>query len=75
MGMQDGIDRFHAHLDKCEQCRNQIFNLCPIGEQLLRQASVTGTSNAIAAWNTRKECHEQPADSAKGGSDARDNDE
>jgi hypothetical protein len=26
---------FHKHLDKCEQCREHPFNLCPIGAFLL----------------------------------------
>lgn len=26
---------FHAHLDACEQCRTQPFNLCGDGERLL----------------------------------------
>ena len=31
------IDRFHAHLDVCEQCREHPFELCEIGELLLRR--------------------------------------
>jgi hypothetical protein len=30
------IDKFHAHLDECEQCRSNPFRLCPKGEQLLQ---------------------------------------
>ena len=26
---------YHAHLDKCAQCRNHPFNLCPVGAKLL----------------------------------------
>jgi hypothetical protein len=33
------IDRFHAHLDVCEQCRNHPFNLCPLGDRLLHSAA------------------------------------
>jgi hypothetical protein len=29
---------FHAHLDKCERCRSQPFNLCDHGVALLRLA-------------------------------------
>lgn len=29
-------DAFHAHLDECEQCREHPFNLCAVGESLLR---------------------------------------
>ena len=35
------IDKFHAHLDICSQCRNQPFNLCPIGARLLIDAATT----------------------------------
>ena len=28
-------DAFHDHLDKCAQCRNHPFNLCPKGAALL----------------------------------------
>ena len=27
---------FHKHLDKCLQCKNQPFNLCPVGQGLLQ---------------------------------------
>ena len=27
---------FHAHLDACERCRTQPFNLCRFGNSLLR---------------------------------------
>ena len=33
------IDKFHAHLDVCAQCRNQCFNLCPTGAKLLKEAA------------------------------------
>lgn len=32
-------DRFHAHLGRCEQCREHPLDMCPIGGQLL-QATV-----------------------------------
>lgn len=28
-------DKFHDHLDACEQCRNKPFDLCPVGAALL----------------------------------------
>jgi hypothetical protein len=37
---------FEAHLDACEQCRTQPFNLCPIGAPILQRA-------ATEAANTR----------------------
>jgi len=33
-----GIDRFHAHLDICEQCREHPFQLCPTGVLLITSA-------------------------------------
>ena len=33
------IDKFHAHLDICSQCRNHPFNLCPTGAKLLKEAA------------------------------------
>ena len=35
------IDKFHAHLDICIQCRNHPFDLCKEGTRLLMYA-VTG---------------------------------
>lgn len=29
---------FHAHLDDCVQCRNNPFELCPQGRELLKKA-------------------------------------
>jgi len=33
------IDRFHAHLDICSQCRNNPFGLCSTGAKLLKEAA------------------------------------
>ena len=30
-------DKFHAHLDECERCRNQPFNLCPTGAAIMSE--------------------------------------
>lgn len=35
-------EMFHDHLDKCARCRNQPFNLCPVGHALL-----TGTQKPV----------------------------
>jgi hypothetical protein len=35
----DWADRFHGHLDRCERCRTQPFDLCPAGQSLLGQAA------------------------------------
>jgi hypothetical protein len=32
-------DDFHSHLDKCERCAKQPFNLCPVGSRLLNAAA------------------------------------
>jgi len=29
------VDKFHAHLDVCTQCRNNPFGLCAVGAALL----------------------------------------
>lgn len=31
----EAIDRFHAHLDHCTQCRTTPFDLCPEGRRRL----------------------------------------
>ena len=36
------IDKFHAHLDVCSQCRNHPFYLCPTGAKLLKDAATAG---------------------------------
>ncbi|GAJ05584.1 unnamed protein product, partial [marine sediment metagenome] len=38
------IDKFHAHLDICSQCRNHPFGLCPAGAKLLEEAAIGGNS-------------------------------
>lgn len=38
------IDVFHAHLDCCRRCREEPFNLCPIGQRTL----VTATAETAA---------------------------
>lgn len=32
-------DPFHEHLDACEQCRGQPFNLCAMGMEALEKAA------------------------------------
>lgn len=43
-GVYARIDRFHAHLDVCSQCRNHPFRLCVTGAKLLKEAA-TGQSD------------------------------
>jgi hypothetical protein len=37
--MTPETDRFHAHLDKCYQCREHPMDLCPTGAKLLTEAA------------------------------------
>jgi len=41
----DKLEEFHNHLDECEQCNHNPFNLCLKGEQLLVE---------FALWNEEK---------------------
>lgn len=36
MSVTERMDRFHAHLDECAQCRQHPFALCGVGDSLLR---------------------------------------
>lgn len=36
-------DKFHEHLDVCEQCRKHPFQLCRTGELLLKTAAMSPT--------------------------------
>lgn len=38
MTAKDPAAAFHAHLDVCKRCREQPFNLCPIGNAELQKA-------------------------------------
>jgi|HubBroStandDraft_2_1064218.scaffolds.fasta_scaffold75388_6 hypothetical protein len=58
-------ERFHAHLDVCQRCREEIFNLCPVGERLLSDAANDGELmfRRILQWNTvLKDMEENPHD-------------
>lgn len=35
--MPVSISDFHAHLDVCQQCENNPFDLCPVGSNILFQ--------------------------------------
>jgi hypothetical protein len=41
-------DPFHKHLDTCERCRTQPFNLCPVGAAELRAAALARIPIACA---------------------------
>ena len=42
MSLTESMDRFHAHLDECKQCRDRPFGLCPSGQTLLLAAADDG---------------------------------
>jgi hypothetical protein len=49
----DDIDRFHGHLDECRQCSEEVFNLCPIGVELIEKAATSDSmSRGLMQWNT-----------------------
>lgn len=37
------VDAFHDHLDVCERCRKDVFNLCPVGAPLLKAVGEAAT--------------------------------
>lgn len=41
---------FHDHLDQCQRCRTQPFNLCPDGGRLLRTAAANVVTYIPAMW-------------------------
>jgi hypothetical protein len=51
--MGNPLDDFHAHLDKCEQCRNKPFGLCTEGEKLL-MANASETQLKVAEEITKR---------------------
>jgi hypothetical protein len=38
---------FHTHLDNCKQCREQPFNLCLIGKNILNKLLKEGDNNVL----------------------------
>lgn len=34
------LPTFHEHLDECERCRTQPFNLCPFGAKALQREAL-----------------------------------
>lgn len=43
--------QFEAHLDACERCRTQPFNLCEIGAPILQRAA-TEAADALTKART-----------------------
>lgn len=46
-------NKFHEHLDECEQCRENPLALCSTGAQLL-DVECFGPSSEYQAWNTEQ---------------------
>jgi len=44
------MDKFHEHLDKCEQCRNHPFDLCEIGQKLLIESTKNISDEDISGY-------------------------
>jgi hypothetical protein len=47
-------DDFHSHLDECQRCREDVFNLCPVGIKLLTDAVKTiddPMMRGLVQWN------------------------
>jgi len=43
---EDAFVKFHEHLGDCRQCRDSPFELCPVGQRLLRNAAMIAESGA-----------------------------
>lgn len=54
---QKFTDAFHAHLDQCEQCERNPFDLCMVGAALLRAAGNAASMAlglSVPTWNEDK---------------------
>ena len=58
------MNSFHAHLNECRRCREQPFDLCPIGDARLKESAHA----AMVDLDKGREQH------AGGGQPARDGD-
>jgi len=45
MNETDWENKFHRHLDACNQCRENPFGLCPIGEHYLKMSVLRPRKN------------------------------
>lgn len=53
-GLMAAEDKFHNHLDRCDQCANNPFNLCLIGHLLLKNAVAETADKGLRGllqWN------------------------
>lgn len=47
MTAEERVKAFHDHLDKCEQCREHPFDLCPIGQSLFLATALKRPSSGL----------------------------
>ena len=63
---------FHKHLDQCERCRNQPFNLCAEGAEKLKRAALEMASGVKPpAWNAPANARPAPADTTSSATNTR----
>jgi hypothetical protein len=55
------VNRFHAHLDICEQCREHPLNLCEVGAYFLGKAVDAGEEVPKQSSNECPECVRAPS--------------
>ena len=52
MSIIESMEKFHAHLDMCKQCRDHPFGLCKVGESLLlttpKKDALAGVTETLA---------------------------
>jgi hypothetical protein len=47
------VEAFHAHLDKCAQCRHHPFDLCPIGGGLFSATRLLAAARLLQEYERR----------------------
>ena len=50
------VNVFHAHLDVCQRCANEPFNLCAIGAAALRETVRAGSDRCAIPAGTLPPC-------------------
>jgi hypothetical protein len=54
MDVTDAEEKFHNHLDVCQRCREEVFNLCPVGLRLIHEAGAASGEAMLVGlgqWN------------------------
>jgi hypothetical protein len=57
--LRSAADKFHTHLDVCEQCEQHPFNLCAIGHELLVAVGKAMCPRCGHVHQGEKECGEE----------------